>query len=99
MRSVPGLAAFALSLAIPAHAQTTLQPPPALIVRGVVVDDRTERPIAGALVYVEGQPPPAATTDADGRFTMTVPRGRHTIVASVIGYALLRTGVEAVDAP
>ena len=98
MRSVPGLAAFVLSLAIPAHSQTPPQPPPALIVRGVVVDDRTERPIAGALVYVEGQPP-AATTDADGRFTMTVPRGRHTIVASVIGYALLRTGVEAVDAP
>jgi hypothetical protein len=30
---------------------------------------------------------------------MMVPRGRHTIIASVIGYALLRTGVEAAAAP
>lgn len=98
MRSAPVLAAFALSLAIPARSQTNLQPPPAVVVSGIVIDDRTERPIAGALVYVEGQPP-AAPTDADGRFTMMVPRGRHTIIASVIGYALLRTGVETAAAP
>jgi hypothetical protein len=97
VRSVPVLAAFALSLAIPAYSQTTPQPPPAAIA-GVVIDDRTERPIPGALVYVEGNAD-AASTDADGRFTMTLPRGRHTIIASVIGYALLRTNVEAAAAP
>src|SRR5688500_10028973 len=87
-----------MSLAIPAYSQTSLPPAPAAIVAGVVLDDRTERPIAGALVYVEGQPT-VASTDSSGRFTMMVPRGRHTIIASVIGYALLRTGVETAAAP
>jgi hypothetical protein len=35
-----------------------------------------------------------ADTDADGRFNLSVPRGRQTISASVIGYALLRTDVD-----
>jgi len=98
VRSIPGLAVVVMSLAIPAYSQTSLPPAPAAIVAGVVLDDRTERPIAGALVYVEGQPT-VASTDSSGRFTMMVPRGRHTIIASVIGYALLRTGVEAAAAP
>jgi hypothetical protein len=49
-------------------------------------------------VYVEGQPG-VAETDADGRFTLTVPRGRQTINVSVIGYALLRTDVDVAGAP
>ena len=67
-------------------------------VAGIVIDDRTERPIKGVQVYVESQPP-GAETDADGRFSLVVPRGKQTIVASVIGYALLRTDVEVAAAP
>jgi hypothetical protein len=62
-------------------------------ITGVVVDDRTERPIPGVLVYVENQPA-FTDTDSDGRFTLTVPPGRHSIAASVVGYALLRTTID-----
>src|SRR5262249_51091800 len=79
-------ALFALCVAAPAVAQTGM-------VAGIVIDDRTEQPISGALVYVENQSS-LAETDADGRFNLAAPHGRQTIVASVIGYALLRTEVD-----
>jgi hypothetical protein len=84
------LALVALCFAAPAAAQTDA-------VTGIVIDDRTERPIKGALIYVEGQPN-VAETDADGRFRLAAPQGRQTIVASVIGYALLRTEVDVAAA-
>lgn len=67
-------------------------------VAGIVIDDRTEKPIKGVLVYVERQSV-FAETDDDGRFSLSVPRGQHTITASVIGYALLQTDIEVAAAP
>ena len=67
-------------------------------VSGVVIDDRTERPIKGVLVYVEGQQT-LVETDADGRFGMMAPLGPQTITASVIGYALLTTDIALTAAP
>src|SRR5438128_2230337 len=66
---------------------------PQAALTGVVVDDRTERPIAGVLVYLEHEPL-FVETDAQGRFALSVAPGRHTISASVIGYAVLRTTVD-----
>jgi hypothetical protein len=63
------------------------------VVSGTVIDDRTEKPIRGVLVYVEQQSI-LGETDADGHFSLTVPRGQHTITASVIGYALLQTDID-----
>ena len=85
------LALVALCFAAPVAAQTAT-------VAGIVIDDRTEQPIRGVLVYVESQSS-VAETDADGRFSLAAPRGRQTIVASVIGYALLRTDVDVAAAP
>jgi len=96
MTIAPGLVLLAIGLAASAHAQTGSAPPGTIT--GIVIDDRTEQPIRGVLVYVEGQSS-AAETDASGRFTMMVPRGRQAITASVIGYALLRTDVEVGEAP
>ena len=53
-------------------------------VSGTVVDDRTRQPVQAILVSVENQSA-AGETDASGRFTLTVPRGRRTIIASLIG--------------
>ena len=61
-------------------------------VTGVVLDDRTGRPLAGALVYAENHTT-SAEADAEGRFTLALPSGRHTIAASLIGYAVARTEV------
>ena len=67
-------------------------------VSGIVIDDRTEQPIKGVLIYVESQSS-YTETDASGRFSVTVPRGRQSVTASVIGYALLSTDIEVADAP
>jgi hypothetical protein len=82
---------FAFGFGGPAIAQTGT-------VNGVVIDDRTGTPISAVTVYVENQPG-VAETDAAGRFSLVVPPGRHTIVASVIGYALLRSDIDVAAAP
>jgi CarboxypepD_reg-like domain len=84
-------ALFALCITARAVAQTGT-------VAGLVIDDRTDQPIKGVSVYVENQAS-AAETDAAGRFSLVVPQGRQTIVASVIGYALLRTDVDVAAVP
>lgn len=85
-----GLLLVTVCLTTDAFAQTT--------VAGIVIDDRTEKPITGVLVYVEHQSV-FAETDDDGRFSLSVPRGQHTITASVIGYALLQTDIDVAAAP
>ena len=93
MKIARALVLFVVALAGPAlaHAQDTA-------ISGIVIDDRTEKPIRGVTVYVEGVSS-SAETDANGRFSLMAPRGRQTIAASVIGYALLRTDIEVAEAP
>ena len=80
-----GLLLVTLCVATQASAQT--------VVAGTVIDDRTEKPIKGVVVYVEHQSI-LAETDAEGHFSLTIPPGTYTITASIIGYALLQTDVE-----
>jgi hypothetical protein len=87
---VAGLILMTVSLASPALAQT--------VVSGTVIDARTEEPIKGVLVYVEGQSI-LAESGGDGRFMLLVPPGQYTIAASIIGYALLQTSLEVAAAP
>ena len=87
------LVLLTLSLAAPAHAQTEKG-----TIAGIVIDDRTEQPIRGVSVYLENQSV-VVETDANGRFSLDAPRGRQTIAASVIGYALLRTEIDVAEAP
>jgi hypothetical protein len=82
---------FVLCLGARAVAQTGT-------VTGIVIDDRTDRPIKGVSVYAEHQSI-VVETDAAGRFSLVLPQGPQTIVASVIGYALLRTDVDVAQAP
>ncbi|HEY1304146.1 MAG TPA: TonB-dependent receptor [Vicinamibacterales bacterium] len=97
MRSVPAFVPFIVALVSPAVAQQA-DTTRATSVTGVVIDDRTEQPISGVLIYLEDQST-VATTDTNGRFGMAVPRGRQTITASVIGYARLRTDLDVTNAP
>ena len=90
MKIAPGVVLLAICLAAPVQAQVNT-------IAGIVIDDRTEQPIKGVAVYVEGQST-IVETDANGRFSLMAPRGRQTLAASVIGYALLRTDIEVGDA-
>jgi hypothetical protein len=91
-RALPRLftALMALCLSVlPSFAQS-------ISVTGVVLDDRTGQPIGDVLVYVDAQPV-FANTDAEGRFALALPPGQYSLVASMIGYALLRAPVTIVE--
>ena len=60
---------------------------------GVVTDARTGRPLSGVLVSIENQPL-FVETDAEGRYGLTVPPGKHVLTVSLIGYAMLRQAIE-----
>ena len=67
-------------------------------ITGVVIDDRTARPIRGVLVSVQGHDI-STQSDDDGRFALAAPPGMQTIVASVVGYAFLTADIEVGAAP
>jgi len=92
MARTPGAVALAICLAAPAYAQPAAVQSQTGTIAGVVIDDRTGQPIKGVSISVESQSI-GAETDSNGRFSLSAPRGRHTIAASVIGYALLTTDV------
>jgi outer membrane cobalamin receptor len=89
------IGAWLSAAAAPASARPmeSRQPPQAGTVRGVVVDHRTDTPLARVEVRL-ADTPFAVTTGGDGRFELAgVPSGEYTLTASVVGYALLRRAV------
>lgn len=62
---------------------------------GTVLDARTNRPLGGVRVSLDGQPQ-FATTDADGRFQLAASPGKHVVTASVIGFALLQQAIDVI---
>lgn len=82
--------ATSVSAQVPAPAPA---PQPAAVIRGSVVDERTDQPLARVLVRL-ADTEHAATTGPDGRFELREVRpGDYTITVSVVGYALLRKPV------
>lgn len=78
-----------LSLFILASSQVTVWSQPfTQTIRGTVVDDATEQPLAFASVVVMDTNPQLGTvTDANGQFVITqVPTGRCAIQATFVGY-------------
>jgi hypothetical protein len=63
----------------------------------IVVDARTGLPLAGVLVTLDAEAN-AIETDADGRVTLSLVPGRHTLTVGLVGYAVLRHVLE-VPAP
>ena len=68
------------------------------VVRGLIVDGETGEPLVGAnlIVYdAGGRPAFGTTTNLDGRFSLRLPSGRHSIEISYVSYATKTvTGVE-----
>ncbi len=73
-------ALVALLWAAPLHAQGSTG-----TVRGGVLDEATQQPLAGVMVTAGGR---HALSQADGRYTITfVPAGTYTVRARMLGYA------------
>jgi len=53
-------------------------------ISGVVTDEK-KAPLVGATVSVKGVPEVATTTDAAGKFSISVPENRNTLVISYVG--------------
>jgi hypothetical protein len=91
MRALPPLLIAVISLAWPSSTAAQSE-----TVTGVVIDDRTGLSVPAVLVYVESRPF-FANTDAQGRFALSLPPGDYDLVASMVGYALLRARVTVVE--
>lgn len=79
-----------LLLSISAKSQSTF------ILKGQVIEEQGNNPMVGVTVYSKAEPSKGTSTDIDGRFTLSLPAGKHTIVSSFIGYSLLETDVELI---
>ncbi|MBX6330578.1 MAG: SusC/RagA family TonB-linked outer membrane protein [Gemmatimonadaceae bacterium] len=67
------------------------------VVTGRVVDSATSRPLAGALIAIEGTSLRAATGD-DGRYVLRhVPAGTHVVVARLLGYTKATRTITVAD--
>jgi hypothetical protein len=89
LRIAPLLIACVFAHAAPGFAQS----PSTGTITGVVLDERTERPLEGVLVMLEHQSG-FVETDQDGRFTLTASPGTYTVTASLVGYAFARQEVD-----
>ncbi len=76
--------AFILSsFLVPASAQT---------IRGIILDGKSHQPLAG--VNIAGDDNSGTSTDADGKFELQLPAGKHQLHISYIGYEPLDQIVE-----
>ena len=54
------------------------------VVKGIVMDAETDEPLIGATILAENGH--GATTDLDGRYTLTLPSGTHSLIIRYVGY-------------
>ncbi len=62
--------------------------------RGKIIEEGTNSPMTGATIYSKAHPGKGAAADAEGKFTLSLPAGNHTLVCSFIGFHTLETGVD-----
>lgn len=87
------LTLFAVAAAITAQPQTKF------VIKGVVVQDKTNEPIAGASVFVTNSSR-GTMSQADGSFELLdVPPGRHQLIISYIGYSTMVIPYTSEDLP
>jgi Outer membrane receptor proteins, mostly Fe transport len=65
------------------------------ILKGNVSDARNQEALIGVSIFIKEQPNIGTISDIDGKYNLSLPTGKHTIVASYISYATLEiTNVE-----
>jgi TonB-dependent receptor len=84
-RSLPSIARRLLTIALLLPAALAAQTPTTGTIRGRVTDD-LDRPLAGAVVEVEGTST-RALSDRDGWFRLPAPAGQRTVTVRYLGYA------------
>jgi outer membrane receptor for ferrienterochelin and colicin len=65
------------------------------LLKGKVTDARTQDVLAGVAIMIKELPGTGAGSDIDGNYSLSLPAGRYTVVASYVSYSGLEvTGVE-----
>ena len=60
-------------------------------IKGIVVDEKTQLPVPGVNIIIDGRNSMGTTTDANGSFALTnLPDGKYGLVISSIGYSIKR---------
>ena len=59
------------------------------ILKGKVSDARSQEVLIGVSIFIKEQPNIGTISDIDGNYNLSLPAGKHTIVASYISYATL----------
>ncbi|WP_324673415.1 TonB-dependent receptor [Hymenobacter sp. GOD-10R] len=80
-----GTAVLPLSQATANHAAASLFRRVEVTVQGTVTDDKGS-PLPGATIILKGANGVGASSDAEGRFSLTVPTGNETLIVSSIGF-------------
>lgn len=62
-----------------------------LKLQGKIVDEKDKTPLVGASVYSKDNPSRGVVSDKEGRFSLILPTGKHTIICSILGYGLSET--------
>ncbi len=87
-RAICRLVTVLLGFLFAGHIAAQQTPTPAVLLLGHVLDQENRRPVAGALVRIDGEGGASAVTDALGRFTISgAPAGRNTVIVEMLGYA------------
>jgi hypothetical protein len=65
------------------------------MLKGKIVDGRTQEPLPGASVVIKEIPGKGVVSDMDGHYVLSLPVGTYTVIASYVSYTALEvTGVE-----
>jgi outer membrane cobalamin receptor len=73
-----------------------IQPPPAqFTISGYLIDLKTKDPLIGATIF-EPITSRGTTTNIEGFYSLTLPKGKHEIVCSYIGYESITTTLDLV---
>lgn len=72
--------AFFCVLTISLHAQAVFS------VKGLITDREALEPLAGVTVLVKGEPTLGDVSDQEGQYSLTLPRGKHTLIYNFIGF-------------
>jgi len=66
-------------------------------ISGTVTEESTGEPVAGANVHLKENPSIGASTDADGKFLLSVPSNAKTLVISYIGFVTVELPADKSD--
>lgn len=84
---------FGNQIALYDNPKKSQPPPPQFTISGYLIDDKTSDPLIGATIF-EPKTSRGTTTNIEGFYSLTLPKGRYQLICSYIGYQSVSTALE-----